>query len=44
MEAMEAHLEHEMFAGFGALRVVRNEEEENRQSLNVVRILFSYSF
>jgi hypothetical protein len=44
MEAMEAHLEDQMFAGFGALRVVRNEEEENRRSPKVVCILFSDPF
>jgi len=29
MKAMEVHREDEMLAGFGALRVVRDEEEHN---------------
>jgi hypothetical protein len=39
MEAMESHLEDQMLAGFGALRVVR-DEEETRRPQNVIRILF----
>lgn len=40
MEAMAAHLEDQMFAGFGALCVARSEKEEVGQSQIPVLIPF----
>ena len=39
MKAMELHLEDEMLAGFGALHMVR-DEEENKPLQKPVRVLF----
>jgi hypothetical protein len=40
MKAMEDHLEDEMLAGFGALRVVRDEEQD-KASQKLVRLPLS---